>query len=141
MICNDWKEFFDEFKKILFGEKVNCMYTTAEGVKMSILPETKLAHVNQELSNMNITINARDMDLGREDLVEAFRKLDFEYFDEKDGFSCYQRWYNLDKGNAKDLAQLIGDAHALLGVTVPPIDVELAYFPRTMTTMFFKNFL
>lgn len=112
------------------------MQTTAEGVKMSILPESKLGFMPQELKNMNISINAHEMDLGRADLVEAFSKLGFDYKDDKDGFSCYQRWYDLDKGDAKDLAQLITEAHALLGVTVPPIDVELAYFPRTMSRMF-----
>lgn len=136
MICNDWKEFFGEFKKILQGTEVNCMQTTAGGVRMSILPESKLGFLPQELKNMNISINASNMNIGSTKLIEAFRKLGFDYKDDKDGFSCYQRWYDLDKGDAKDLAQLIAEAHALLGVTVPPIEVELAYFPRTMSRMF-----
>lgn len=136
MICNEWKEFFGEFKKILQGTEVNCMQTTAEGVRMSILPESKLGFLPQELKNMNISLNASNMNIGSSKLVEAFSKLGFDYKDDNDGFSCYQRWYDLDKGDAKDLAQLITEAHALLGVTVPPIDVELAYFPRTMSRMF-----
>ena len=136
MICNDWKEFFGEFRKILHGGDVNCMNAKAGGVQMVLLPEINTMMDAQRTRRLNISINAPKIDYVKEELIEEFRKMGFNYYRDKlEEFECFQRWYDLAEGNAEDLKELIVRAYDLLGVEVPPIVAEVAFFPRSMARL------
>ena len=111
----------------------NTVFTKAGGYRMNFMPARDPKWPRMKAHVFNVVFDSMEHILGGEEQIEAFKKLGFTSFEDKDKtFNMYQKIYDAEPDDGRELYEMMKGAFGQLGVEVPPIEVELGYTPTSM---------